>query len=48
VSPADLTFRVGIAFPTTINVNHIACHFAPLAVDPEAALELKDGDMVKM
>lgn len=39
---------LGIAFPTTVNVNHILCHFAPLASDPEGEIVLKDGDVVKI
>ncbi|KAG9296628.1 hypothetical protein G9A89_002899 [Geosiphon pyriformis] len=38
----------GIAFPTCICVNNIICHFSPLPSDPEAALTLKNGDLVKV
>lgn len=38
----------GIAFPTSLNVNHIVCHFAPLASDAESKLTLKTGDVVKI
>lgn len=35
----------GIAFPTSVNVNSIACHYSPL---PDDTLALKDGDLVKI
>ena len=40
--------RLGIAFPTCISVNNIISYFSPLLSDPEAANELKAGDLVKM
>lgn len=40
--------HLGIGFPTTISVNNCVAHFSPLPSDPEAALTLKDGDVVKM
>lgn len=38
----------GIAFPTCISVNNIISYFSPLLSDPEAANELKAGDLVKI
>lgn len=38
----------GIAFPTSLSVNHIAAHFSPLPSDPEAQLTLNDGDLLKI
>ncbi len=35
----------GVAFPTCLNVNNVACHFSPLSTD---TTELKAGDIVKM
>jgi methionine aminopeptidase len=39
---------LGIAFPTTISPNNFVCHLAPLESDPEAKINLKNGDFVKM
>lgn len=38
----------GIAFPTCVSVNAIACHLCPLESDPEHKLELKAGDCVRV
>ncbi|KAI9297548.1 proliferation-associated protein 1 [Neoconidiobolus thromboides FSU 785] len=38
----------GIAFPTCISLNNLACHVSPLESDPEATIELKKGDLVKI
>jgi len=35
----------GVAFPTCLNVNNVACHFSPLSTD---TTELKAGDTVKI
>jgi methionine aminopeptidase len=35
----------GVAFPTCVNVNNVACHNSPLSTD---TAELKAGDIVKM
>lgn len=38
--------KKGIAFPTSVSVNHCVCHFSPLKSDPDYIL--KDGDLVKI
>ena len=38
----------GIAFPTSISVNHVACHFSPLVSDEESKMALNKDDVVKM
>jgi len=38
----------GVAFPTCVSVNHVACNFSPLRSDPEAGLALNEGDVVKV
>lgn len=38
--------KKGIGFPTCISVNHIICHFSPLASESDHLL--KDGDVVKI
>lgn len=38
----------GIAFPTCISLNHLCCHVSPLTSDPEAQVEIKKGDLVKI
>lgn len=35
----------GIAFPTSVSVNQVVCHFSPIS---EENLTLKNGDIVKM
>lgn len=40
--------KKGIAFPTCVNVNEIVCHFTPLENTPEAALTLKEGDVLRV
>ncbi|KXN70932.1 proliferation-associated protein 1 [Conidiobolus coronatus NRRL 28638] len=42
------TITKGIAFPTCISVNNIACHFSPLESDPESNTALAKGDLVKV
>ncbi|KAJ3276826.1 Proliferation-associated protein 2G4 [Terramyces sp. JEL0728] len=38
----------GIAFPTCVSPNEYVCHLSPLDSDPEAALTLKAGDVVRI
>lgn len=38
----------GIAFPTTVNPNHIPAHFAPTSESDEGNLTLKNGDVVNI
>ncbi|CAK9442150.1 uncharacterized protein LODBEIA_P58930 [Lodderomyces beijingensis] len=38
----------GIAYPTTVSPNHVPAHLAPVSVDDEANVELKDGDVVSI
>ncbi|CAI5760184.1 unnamed protein product [Candida verbasci] len=38
----------GIAFPTSINPNHIPAHLSPISQDDVANLVLKDGDVVSI
>ncbi|KAJ9049438.1 hypothetical protein DSO57_1008401 [Entomophthora muscae] len=38
----------GIAFPTCISLNQLCSHVSPLSSDPEANIELKKGDLVKI
>jgi len=38
----------GIAFPTTISVNHIGCHHSPLLSDASGQATLTTGDLVKI
>ncbi|KAI9203495.1 peptidase M24, structural domain-containing protein [Polychytrium aggregatum] len=38
----------GIAFPTTVSINNIICHLSPLPGDQEAALVIKNGDLVRI
>ncbi|KAI8454472.1 curved DNA-binding protein Cdb4 [Phakopsora pachyrhizi] len=40
--------KKGIAFPCTLSINHVLCHFTPLPTDPGATQELQDGDVVKI
>ncbi|KAJ3304103.1 Proliferation-associated protein 2G4 [Kappamyces sp. JEL0829] len=40
--------KKGIAFPTTVSPRHFACHLSPLSADPEAKIELADGDVVRI
>jgi len=35
----------GVAFPTCISVNHVACHYSPLA---DESVALKEGDLAKI
>lgn len=37
---------IGIAFPTTLNINHVICHYAPGPND--ALVTLRKKDMVKI
>lgn len=36
----------GIAFPTCVSVNEVACHFSPLETEPD--IVIKAGDMVRV
>jgi curved DNA binding protein len=38
----------GIAFPTCVSPNEYVAHLAPLESDPEAKIELKQGDLVRI
>lgn len=38
----------GIAFPTSINVNNVICHYSPLRSDENGHVPLKKGDVVKV
>lgn len=38
----------GIAFPTSISPNNTVAHLSPMPNDPEAAITLKAGDVVKI
>ncbi|KAJ3014688.1 Proliferation-associated protein 2G4 [Thoreauomyces humboldtii] len=38
----------GIAFPTCVSPNTAICHMSPLASDPEGAIVLKTGDVVRI
>ncbi|KAH9813726.1 peptidase M24, structural domain-containing protein [Melampsora americana] len=40
--------KKGIAFPCTISINNVLCHFTPLPTDAGATQELQDGDVVKI
>ena len=40
--------KKGIAFPTCVNVNETICHFTPLDNTPEAAITLKENDVVRV
>lgn len=40
--------KKGIAFPCTLSVNNVVCHFTPLPTDPGASQELQSGDVVKI
>ncbi|KAL3318604.1 Proliferation-associated protein 2G4 [Cichlidogyrus casuarinus] len=46
VSKKDI--KTGLAFPTTLSVNNIICHYSPVDGDVDGPLELKDGDLVKI
>lgn len=43
----NFNINLGIAFPTAISVNNMACHYSPLASD-EPHLTLNEGDLAKM
>ncbi|KAG0144098.1 hypothetical protein CROQUDRAFT_47766 [Cronartium quercuum f. sp. fusiforme G11] len=40
--------KKGIAFPCTLSINNVVCHFTPLPTDPGAKQELQEGDVVKI
>lgn len=40
--------KKGIAFPTTISVNNVICHYSPITGEENVIEELKDADLVKM
>ncbi|KAJ1996401.1 hypothetical protein GGI25_000465 [Coemansia spiralis] len=44
----DKTISKGIAYPTSVSVNNVVCHFAPSAEDPGADQALKNGDVVRI
>ncbi|KAI8324070.1 proliferation-associated protein 2G4 [Martensiomyces pterosporus] len=44
----DKKLSKGISYPTSISVNNIVCHFAPVASDPSSEQTLKTGDVVKV
>ncbi|PVU85036.1 hypothetical protein BB559_007237 [Furculomyces boomerangus] len=41
-------FSKGIAYPTSVCVNNIACHFSPIESESELAKPLSKGDVVKV
>eukprot|EP00917_Polyrhabdina_sp_WS-2016_P032488 GHVP01069300.1.p1 GENE.GHVP01069300.1~~GHVP01069300.1.p1 ORF type:complete len:363 (+),score=73.54 GHVP01069300.1:36-1124(+) len=45
-SGKNKNLKKGVAFPTTISVNHVCGHFAPLASEDDKQLE--EGDVVKI
>lgn len=38
----------GVAFPCTLCINNVVCHFTPLPTDPGANQTLEEGDSVKI
>ncbi|KAI9103014.1 peptidase M24, structural domain-containing protein [Phlyctochytrium arcticum] len=38
----------GVAFPTCVSPNSVICHMSPLSSDPEGAVVLKTGDVVRV
>lgn len=38
----------GIAFPCTLCINNVVCHFTPLPTDPGASQTLENGDVIKI
>ncbi|KAJ2388222.1 hypothetical protein GGI23_006103 [Coemansia sp. RSA 2559] len=44
----DKTLSKGSAYPTSVSVNHVVCHFAPGENDANADQELKNGDIVRI
>ncbi|KAJ1931793.1 hypothetical protein FBU59_006594, partial [Linderina macrospora] len=44
----DKKLNKGIAYPTSVSVNNVVCHFAPLESDPGADKVLQTGDVVKV
>ncbi|KAI8920176.1 hypothetical protein PhCBS80983_g05479 [Powellomyces hirtus] len=38
----------GIAFPTCVSPNTAICHMSPLSSDPEGAITLKTGDVIRI
>ncbi|KAJ2552699.1 hypothetical protein EV175_003213 [Coemansia sp. RSA 1933] len=44
----DKKLTKGSAYPTSVSVNHVVCHFAPSANDTKADQALKNGDIVRV
>ncbi|KAJ2662457.1 hypothetical protein IWW48_001866 [Coemansia sp. RSA 1200] len=44
----DKKLYKGSAYPTSVSVNQVVCHFAPSATDTNADQELKNGDVVRI
>ncbi|CAH8521487.1 unnamed protein product [Dicrocoelium dendriticum] len=44
----EKTMKKGLAFPTSISVNNIICHYSPIAGEDNEIIELKDEDLVKI
>lgn len=40
--------KKGVAFPTTICVNNVICHYSPISGEENFIEELSDGDLVKI
>ncbi|VDM01421.1 unnamed protein product [Schistocephalus solidus] len=40
--------KKGIAFPTTISVNNIVCHYSPIDGEENSIMQLKQDDLVKI
>ncbi|KAI8903286.1 peptidase M24, structural domain-containing protein [Gorgonomyces haynaldii] len=47
-SEIDEKIKKGVAFPTSVSVNELVCHVAPIPSDPEAKYILKEGDVVRI
>ena len=43
----DKKMSKGLAFPTTVSINHVVCNYAPLPSDEASKTQLKNGDVVK-
>lgn len=44
----EKTMKKGPAFPTSISVNNIICHYAPISGEDNEIMTLKDEDLVKI
>ncbi|KAM3176153.1 hypothetical protein ACTXT7_007064 [Hymenolepis weldensis] len=40
--------KKGVAFPTTVSVNNVICHYSPISGEENFMEELNDGDLVKV